>query len=874
MSFEQNENDDRSSDHSDRVTIPNSSNGLLQTLIDKKIQSLEEAIGQTLRSEGQGAEPEILATVLGSTGDTLTHNSQWNEEALQLQKQLQLLVGRPPLGTQMTWFLGPGGENLNPLKELCDLTIDTHKKFRVDGIGVPFGDEGQKYSDYCENIACSDDYKLGMEVLRTRLEGMVEFLNQGSVPFQRFGYIAHMNWDNTLPGVLGWVAGVLYNQNNIAAEASPITTLMEIDVSRQLCKMIGFPNTPPVVSFGVKDEYRAEHDSSLPIPWGKITCDGSVANIESVWMARNFRFFCLALQTAMIEEPLLATVKHHEHARIHPTGRDESKLFVDLTSWEVINLIPERFFDLLDRIAKLLSPETSDDISQGHAMIHSVVEKHDLRALGLVDFVERHSVVRKMPRIFSAATRHYSWPKAVTLLGLGSQSLVSVPVGMDGRMDMSALEQELEQTVNQKIPILLAISVHGSTVEGAVDDLATLLKMREAFRQQGVDFLVHVDAAWGGYFQALMNAPDEPVLSLKSSPVGSSNSAAASETDGHRGCFGTRVEAPLTRLKPSIRDSFLALKQADSITLDPHKSGYVPYPSGGLLLKDSRLRERIAVRAPIVYKGDSDPTVSWYGLEGSRAGAAAVATWFSHQMIPLDQSGYGEILGKCLFNSTMIYAGLHYMAEQSRTPENVESAYFVTTIPDLSVNREEYQEFIDRLMTDSLQDIKAVIEPEDTDEIDRRDRRFRRFFEELGSDTAIVAYIFTPAQYIGGEFIPNPSIGLSNTLNKKLYDKYSLLEYLPDESGQNEVPELFLSSTEYSEATHGAGFMQELKARMGVEGEESVQSLVTTTMNPWFMDAPDMPKKYESSPFKRSDTVSHVLGILDHSVKKMIANIS
>ena len=82
------------------------------------------------------------------------------------------------------------------------------------------------------------------------------------------------------------------------------------------------------------------------------------------------------------------------------------------------------------------------------------------------------------------------------------------------------------------------------------------------------------------------------------------------------------------------------------------------------------------------------------------------------------------------------------------------------------------------------------------------------------------------------------------------------------------------SSTEYSEATHGAGFMQELKARMGVEGEESVQSLVTTTMNPWFMDAPDMPKKYESSPFKRSDTVSHVLGILDHSVKKMIANIS
>ena len=39
-----------------------------------------------------------------------------------------------------------------------------------------------------------------------------------------------MTWDATLPAFVGYIAGLLYNQNNVAAEGGPATTLMEIEV--------------------------------------------------------------------------------------------------------------------------------------------------------------------------------------------------------------------------------------------------------------------------------------------------------------------------------------------------------------------------------------------------------------------------------------------------------------------------------------------------------------------------------------------------------------------------------------------------------------------------------------------------------------------
>ena len=47
-----------------------------------------------------------------------------------------------------------------------------------------------------------------------------------------------------------------------------------------------------------------------PRPWGHITCDGTVANIESMWAARNLKFQPLTFQEALRNQPSLVSAKN------------------------------------------------------------------------------------------------------------------------------------------------------------------------------------------------------------------------------------------------------------------------------------------------------------------------------------------------------------------------------------------------------------------------------------------------------------------------------------------------------------------------------------------------------------------------------------
>ena len=89
-----------------------------------------------------------------------------------------------------------------------------------------------------------------------------------SIPFFSQRYNGHMSFEMGLPGILGWVATVLNNPNNVAFEASPITTRLEIDVGHDMCEMLG---------------YNEMGEDGKPKYWGHIACDGTVANLESIW---------------------------------------------------------------------------------------------------------------------------------------------------------------------------------------------------------------------------------------------------------------------------------------------------------------------------------------------------------------------------------------------------------------------------------------------------------------------------------------------------------------------------------------------------------------------------------------------------------------
>jgi len=54
-----------------------------------------------------------------------------------------------------------------------------------------------------------------------------------------------------------------------------------------------------------------------------------------------------------------------------------------------------------------------------------------------------------------------------------------------------------------------------------------------------------------------------------------------------------------------------------TITLDPHKSGYVPYPAGGLCIRDERHRFLTTWTSPFINVNQgNDIAMGIYGVEG------------------------------------------------------------------------------------------------------------------------------------------------------------------------------------------------------------------------------------------------------------------
>jgi glutamate/tyrosine decarboxylase-like PLP-dependent enzyme len=133
----------------------------------------------------------------------------------------------------------------------------------------------------------------------------------------------------------------------------------------------------------------------------------------------------------------------------------------------------------------------------------------------------------------------------------------------------------------------------GTTAIGAVDPLVEILALRERY-----GFLVHVDAAYGGYFGLIADDLEEPA-----------------------------------------RRAFEAIGRADSIVIDPHKHGLQPYGCGCVLFRDPGVGRFYKHESPYTYFTSSQLHLGEISLECSRAGAAAVALWATQRLLPLERGG-------------------------------------------------------------------------------------------------------------------------------------------------------------------------------------------------------------------------------------------
>lgn len=95
--------------------------------------------------------------------------------------------------------------------------------------------------------------------------------------------------------------------------------------------------------------------------------------------------------------------------------------------------------------------------------------------------------------IFVSESAHYSFEKAVNLMGMGLNSIIPIKNDEHGKILPSDLEEKiLASKVQGKTPLMIA-STFGTTVMGAFDPVSQISDIAKKY-----DLWHHIDGAWGG----------------------------------------------------------------------------------------------------------------------------------------------------------------------------------------------------------------------------------------------------------------------------------------------------------------------------------------------------------------------------------------
>jgi glutamate/tyrosine decarboxylase-like PLP-dependent enzyme len=677
-----------------------------------------------------------------------------------------LTLDSPGEGVAEAWFLGPKAENADVLEGLIVQAIRSHADFRRQY-------QPNDPDFITAEVRNSAAYQQAIQNLRNYANDLYTLL-QRSVPLSSMRYQAHMLWDQALPAIVGYFGAMLYNQNNVAAEASPLTTELEIVVGNELCGMLGYPvpkGDPPFPGI---------------VPWGHITCDGSVANIEALWAARNVKFFPAALRAALRDAPALRQASGLE---VQLLDRSRARL-IDLDTWVLLNLEIDSVVRLQNDIADQFGVSVDDSTL--------ALRPYAVQNIGLLDFYQKFMQgVTGAPVAIVPASRHYSWPKAATLLGMGQNNVLRVELDCRARMRTDDLVRLLRTCVENRTPVLAVVAVIGSTEESAVDPLDSILQIRRDFRKLGLDFAVHCDAAWGGYFNSMLRSDSEA---------------------------GLLDAIPTWPMSGYVIRQYNCLREADSITVDPHKAGYVPYPAGGLCYRNSGLRDLVSLKAPIIFQNKLERTVGIYGIEGSKPGAAAASVYLAHKVIRLAQSGYGKILGRCMWTSKRMYARLVSMLDPRFTITFLQQlpTELAGEGPQAIENQKAYIRA--NFVNGTNEQIERVLD----------DPVAKLLFSEMGSDQVILSYAFN---FVDKTRTINKDLDKANRLNEAVYNICSMSTPPTSMADLNRL-KLIVTSSSFDPAIYGQPFVDLFAHRMGLESSagKAISFLISTTMDPWTTD--------------------------------------
>ncbi len=159
----------------------------------------------------------------------------------------------------------------------------------------------------------------------------------------------------------------------------------------------------------------------------------------------------------------------------------------------------------------------------------AIVSARDAKGLKAADY---HRSV-----FYLTEQTHHSLQKAIRIAGMAEGILRYIPVNNRFQMDTKALAAQIQGDRAEGLQPFFVNASLGTTNTGAVDDIAQIGAIASKNR-----LWFHVDAAYGGFF----------------------------------------------KLVESCSKYFLGIEHADSITLDPHKSLFLPFGTGTILIKDAK----------------------------------------------------------------------------------------------------------------------------------------------------------------------------------------------------------------------------------------------------------------------------------------------
>jgi aromatic-L-amino-acid decarboxylase len=194
---------------------------------------------------------------------------------------------------------------------------------------------------------------------------------------------------------------------------------------------------------------------------------------------------------------------------------------------------------------------------------------------------------------YTSKAAHGCITKAVDIAGLGSDALRCIAVDDSHRIDIDALREQIARDRAIGLEPFLVVASAGTVDIGAIDDLQSVAAL---CREQQLWF--HVDGAFGA----------------------------------------------LAVLAPELAPRLSGIGDADSIALDFHKWGQVPYDAGFLLVRDGD-RHRDTFAAPAAYLRRETRGLAagaeWpcdLGVDLSR-GFRALKTWFTLKTYGTDKLG-------------------------------------------------------------------------------------------------------------------------------------------------------------------------------------------------------------------------------------------